>query len=74
MAGLLTYSRMFCLPNPHLFKMLKSGFDLNTVIELTAAGQLRNHTVFPFNPGQHKPGTKSDANILNSPSTNNIHI
>src|SRR5687768_14567220 len=49
MAGLLTYSRLFCLPSPYLLKIRKSGFDLNTVLELTAAGQLRNYTVFPFN-------------------------
>jgi len=36
-------------------KVQKSGFDLNTVIELTAAGQLRNYTVFPFNPDRLIP-------------------
>jgi len=61
-AGLLTYSRRSCLP---LLK-IKSGYDLNSVMELTAAGQLRNYAVFPFNPGQiNLTGTKSSANLLN---------
>jgi len=34
-----------------------------TSIELTAAGQLRNHTVFPFNFG-YTPKTKSAAKVL----------
>ena len=32
------------------------------VLELTAAGQLRNYTVFPFNPGL-QPGTLGGTNV-----------
>lgn len=44
--------------------MYTVAIELKTVIELTAAGQLRIYTVFPFNPGL-KPGTKSRAKVLN---------
>jgi outer membrane receptor for ferrienterochelin and colicin len=45
LAGLLTYSRSSCLP----IYVLNSDLDWKTVKELTAAGQLRTYTVFPFN-------------------------
>jgi hypothetical protein len=45
MAGLLTYSRYNSLP----IYIINSGVDCCKVIELTAAGQLRIYTVFPFN-------------------------
>ena len=46
MAGLLTYFRYSCLP---IFD-LNSDDDWNTNMKLTAAGQLRIYTIFPFNP------------------------
>jgi hypothetical protein len=45
LAGLLTYSRSSCLP----IYLVNSDLDWKTVKELTAAGQLRIYTVFPFN-------------------------
>jgi len=47
MAGLLTCSPLPCLPVPLCFGTVT--FDWVLVVELTAAGQLRIYTVFPFN-------------------------
>ena len=47
LAGLLTYSPFVLPSHPEL-----SGqwpIEWTTVMELTAAGQLQNYTVFPFN-------------------------
>jgi hypothetical protein len=51
---------------PSHLNILNSGGDLDTVMKLTAAGQLRNYTVFPFNPDIFEiSGTKSNANVSN---------
>jgi len=42
---------------------LESGLEWQTVVELTAAGQLRIYTVFPFNSEALPTETKSGANI-----------
>jgi hypothetical protein len=42
-------------------------------MELTAAGQLRNYTVFPFNPGL-RPGTLGGANVAEDYVIANIVI
>ena len=42
---------------------LESGLEWQTVVELTAAGQFRIYTVFPFNSEALPTETKSGANI-----------
>jgi len=65
LAGLLTYS----VPErpSHFGKTEQWTLVFKTSIELTAAGQLRNHTVFPFNFG-YTPKTKSAAKVLKYPA------
>ena len=48
LAGLLTYSP-FVLPSHPELKSGQWPIEWTMVMELTAAGQLRNYTIFPFN-------------------------
>jgi len=54
-AGLLTYSPFAGLPAcPDEYRDPTVACRMALVTELTAAGQLRNYTIFPFNPDLHR--------------------
>jgi len=60
-AGLLTYSPFAGLPAcPDEYRDPTVACRMALVMELTAAGQLRNYTVFPFNPDYYTGNLKRD--------------